>query len=75
MFTCGEEPIPPPTSVDLDMGSQNDECGDLGKGSCEGNPTCAWCVSAAVPSACYTVEQAKRLPSAVFTCELPSLVA
>ena len=50
----------------------SDECSDLGKGACEGNPSCSWCVSAAVPSACYTIEQARRLPAAVFACELPS---
>ncbi|GLD95779.1 hypothetical protein PINS_up004457 [Pythium insidiosum] len=29
---------------------------------------CFWCKSAAVPSSCYTEEEAKQLPSAVFEC-------
>lgn len=70
MFTCGVEPPTPPT---LAVGS--DECSDLDKGGCEGEGACAWCVSAAVPSACYTVEQAKRLPAAVFACEMPDAAA
>lgn len=32
-----------------------------------------WCISAAVPSACYTEAEAKRLPAAVFKCDFPSL--
>lgn len=35
---------------------------------------CVWCLSAAVPSACYTAEEAKRLPAAVFQCKLSSAV-
>ena len=63
MFSCGEDtPL-----VQL----SSDECSDLDKNQCEGNASCSWCVSAAVPSACYTTEQAKRLPAAVFSCELP----
>ncbi|KAL4519643.1 hypothetical protein Ndes2526B_g01780 [Nannochloris sp. 'desiccata'] len=65
LFTCGEENPP------LQLSS--DECSDLDKHQCEGNASCAWCVSAAVPSACYTIEQAKRLPAAVFSCEIPSI--
>ena len=63
MCTCGVDPTP-------DV--RNDECNDLDKSHCEANDTCSWCVSAAVKSACYTVEQAKRLPSAVFQCKLPT---
>ncbi|KAJ0399318.1 hypothetical protein ATCC90586_000452 [Pythium insidiosum] len=29
---------------------------------------CFWCKSAAVPSSCYTEDEAKQLPSAVFEC-------
>ncbi|CAJ1449185.1 unnamed protein product [Effrenium voratum] len=29
---------------------------------------CSWCDASAVPSACYTKENAAKLPSAVFTC-------
>lgn len=42
------------------------------QGACE-EAHCVWCVSAAVPSACYTEAEAKRLPAAVFKCSFPSL--
>lgn len=42
-------------------------CACRPEGECTA-PDCAWCTSAAVGAACYTPEQAKRLPSAVFKC-------
>lgn len=33
------------------------------------HPTCVWCKSAAVGGKCYTPEDAKRLPSAIFSCD------
>lgn len=30
---------------------------------------CAWCKAGAVPSACYTAEEAQQLPPAVFQCD------
>lgn len=49
---------PPP----LLPGSAQDSCSD--------SDNCVWCLSAAVPSACYTTEEAKRLPAAVFQCKV-----
>ena len=44
--------------------------------SCDDSPNyCVWCMSAAVPSACYSEEEAKRLPAAVFKCNFPGLAA
>ena len=37
--------------------------------SCDGDATCSWCESAAVPSGCKTLEDAKSLPPAVFKCD------
>ncbi|ETO74854.1 hypothetical protein F444_09492 [Phytophthora nicotianae P1976] len=47
------------------------------EGSCHGFTTkdtciknhCAWCVCAAVPSSCYTPEEADQLPPAIFQCD------
>ncbi|KAL4168293.1 hypothetical protein KRP22_011695 [Phytophthora ramorum] len=47
------------------------------EGSCHGFTTkdacvqnhCAWCMCAAVPSSCYTAEEAEQLPPAVFQCD------
>ena len=33
---------------------------------------CTWCESKAIPSACYTVRDAKALPSSVFVCDDPT---
>jgi len=38
------------------------------KDSCNLDAQCVWCVSYAIPSACYDAEQAKDLPSPVFVC-------
>lgn len=37
--------------------------------SCDANPGCTWCLSGAVPPACNTVADAKKLPPGVFTCD------
>ena len=37
--------------------------------SCDADATCSWCVSAAVPSACKEMADAKQLPPAVFQCD------
>ena len=39
------------------------------KSSCDRVAACTWCVSAAVPSSCKTVAEAKSLPPAVFVCD------
>lgn len=71
LFACDFPPPPAPKpepepSPDKDCGSLLDE------DSCT-EAHCVWCVSAAVPSSCYTEAEAKRLPPAVFKCDLPSL--
>jgi len=35
---------------------------------CKTDDKCTWCKCAAVPSSCFTKENAKKLPPAVFTC-------
>jgi hypothetical protein len=79
MFKC-ETPAGGSAAAALSAGRPSaalgaDECSDLKETSCESNAHCSWCESAAVPSACYTVEQATRLPPAVFRCRLPSAAA
>jgi hypothetical protein len=49
-----------------------DECFSLeDERACEGAAGCVWCESPAVVSACYTAEQARGLPPAVFDCKAP----
>jgi hypothetical protein len=40
--------------------STNAACDDLDKSACETTAGCVWCLSAAVPSSCYTEEDARR---------------
>jgi hypothetical protein len=51
------------------------------EGSCHGFMTkdactknhCSWCICAAVPSSCYTAEEAAQLPPAIFQCDQQTL--
>jgi len=51
-----------------------DECNALNNaGSCKANSKCSWCTAGAVADACHSIENAGRLPPAVFACDpLPS---
>ena len=45
-------------------------CDGLPQAAClSAAPACAWCVSVAVPAACYTAADAARLPPGVFACK------
>jgi len=50
--------------------AQDDACHTAytAKDACVANKTCTWCVSAAVPSSCFTKENGAKLPPAVFQC-------
>ena len=39
------------------------------KASCDASAGCAWCTSAAVPPACNTLADARKLPPSVFKCD------
>eukprot|EP00418_Pyrodinium_bahamense_P080461 CAMPEP_0179050298 /NCGR_PEP_ID=MMETSP0796-20121207/20652_1 /TAXON_ID=73915 /ORGANISM="Pyrodinium bahamense, Strain pbaha01" /LENGTH=169 /DNA_ID=CAMNT_0020746793 /DNA_START=60 /DNA_END=565 /DNA_ORIENTATION=+ len=48
-------------------------CEGLTEAACNQDVACSWCTAAAVPSKCFSKEDAKKLPPAVFECK-PSLV-
>merc|ERR1712032_961851 len=49
---------------------EEDECGTKkDAATCDAVDTCTWCKSAAVPSACVDVENAKHLPPPIFACD------
>ncbi|CAE7533410.1 Ctsz, partial [Symbiodinium necroappetens] len=50
--------------------AQDDAChsSHKAKADCDADAKCTWCEASAVPSACYTKENAAKLPPAVFTC-------
>lgn len=39
-----------------------------GRGDCNAEDSCAWCVAGAVPSACYPTMMTSQLPEGVFQC-------
>jgi len=42
--------------------------------SCDADSACTWCKAAAVPSSCFEVANAKKLPAGVFQCDSKSFV-
>lgn len=63
------EPVPEPSPAPHAFEGEDDaECVGLYKDVCDMDQGCAWCVSQAVASQCYTKEEAMRLPAAVFDC-------
>jgi hypothetical protein len=58
------------TSCDTMLEDVAEDCEKLSSSdSCDGNDECSWCKSGAVPPACHSLEDAKKLPSAVFQCD------
>jgi len=48
----------------------NDVCDTLSSQStCDANPSCTWCISAAVKPGCKNVDDAKKLPPSIFKCD------
>jgi hypothetical protein len=46
-----------------------DICNAIGDvNGCNANAVCSWCEAGAVADACHSIENAKRLPPAVFSC-------
>jgi len=45
-------------------------CAKLAKeATCDANVNCTWCKCEAVPSSCFDLEDAKRVPPGVFICD------
>jgi hypothetical protein len=40
-----------------------------GQGGCNANTSCSWCVSGAIPSACYPASMVSQLAGGVFQCD------
>ncbi len=47
-----------------------DACTYADETTCNAHSDCKWCICHALPSACHTLEQAKKLPPSVFDCGL-----
>jgi len=57
----------------VNPGVLSQDCHGQSRDFCLRSVGCAWCDAKAVPSACYTADEAGRLPSAVFECVTPSV--
>ena len=68
-------PSPLASPVDPATTATTASCASLGQDACGKTPGCTWCTSYAIPSRCYTTAEAQQLPSGVFVCKAPSLVA
>ena len=56
----GLDAVPPNRATCAKLASQT---------TCDANANCTWCKCAAVPSSCFDLEDAKRLPAGVFICD------
>lgn len=64
------EPINMRTDLSATEASMGDACGDkyANETACKADSGCEWCKCAALPSACWTTANAKKLPSGVYDC-------
>jgi hypothetical protein len=51
------------------MKAEDDCRSHADQNSCDADDGCSWCISAAVKPACNSIESAKQLPPAVFSCD------
>lgn len=61
---------PEPVTI-TPLGKDSDQCkaDHPTEDGCNSDAACTWCKCAAVPSRCWSVEDAKRLPAAVYVCD------
>ena len=48
---------------------ETDSCKYSEQSTCDADALCTWCKCAAVPSSCYLITDAKKLPPSVFACD------
>ena len=67
----GESKIYTAKSSAQPIGKTSDECKaeHSAEGTCNLDADCVWCECSAVPSACYSVDDASSLPASIFTCD------
>jgi hypothetical protein len=72
LYDCcsGDDPAPTPPHASLELVLTGEPCPqNLDRVACADDPACTWCESRAVPSQCYTREEAHMLPVGVFECD------
>merc|ERR1712046_572260 len=55
----------------IKVGKTSEECKSSHgvEGECNADPECVWCACSAVPSGCFSVDDAAKLPAAVSKCD------
>ena len=62
----GGSPAPPPAQ----LAAEAEPCKQYAaRAACDADASCTWCDCAAVPSSCWDLASAKRLPPSVYTCD------
>jgi len=51
------------------VGDDEETCNAHAESDCHADTKCSWCLSAAVKASCHSVENAKKLPAAIFSCD------
>jgi len=54
------------------LGSATAACSEKSATSCDADAKCTWCKCAALPSQCWTLADAKKLPAGVYVCDKKS---
>ena len=67
-YDCGD-PVPPPGPTPAPHPTDA-RCTYMNADTCDGDDLCIWCRSAAVGSACFTRDQAAKLPPSIFQCSV-----
>lgn len=71
---AGAAPVAPLVAVSAETAT-NGACDAIAdQAICKATAGCTWCVSAAVPSSCFSEADAAKLPAAVFTCSKKSVL-
>lgn len=57
------------------LGAAAAACSEKSATSCDADAACTWCKCAALPSQCWTLADAKKLPAGVYVCDKKSTTA
>ena len=66
---AGTEDCRPATDDDEFTSGSNDACSESTQSACDAASGCTWCKCAALPSKCWTKEDAAKLPAGVYVCD------
>jgi len=68
VFTCDVKDAPETETIEVTIEETNCHTDIKDEATCNAASECVWCSSGAIPSSCYSKDQASRLPPGVFVC-------